>query len=242
MTLRWVSGLTGRAAGGPGSSHREVVYSKHFRTGFGISGGQSLCSCSCQSQCPYTACSDGLRGACWKLSAHCGCRWPGQGGRAGPDRTGSSWEPPDPQSHPWPGRLWSSGAGHLSASLHFLQGCGDSSAPRSHGASPTLRGSCAASMSCGVSGAQSPSPRHGWAEPGVQLPPGLASLAPAAGPPPGAARIPRGAWGGLYHPPQHHCPIHSLHLGSRRGGERGVTLGLSRDVRGVWDAERGLGC
>ena len=113
--------------------------------------------------------------------------------------------------------------------------------PRGQGASPTLRGPGAASTDCELSCAQSPSPQRGWSGRSTHLPPSLASLAPAAGPDPGASVIPREARG-LYQPPHSTAALFTACFWGAQGEERGVRLGLSREERGAWGAERGLGC
>lgn len=89
--------------------------------------------------------------------------------------------------------------------------------------------------------------------PSAQLPPSLASLAPAAGPDPAAPIIPRGTWGLYQHPRNNTALLTACIWGPWEEGW-GERLGLSREAKrlgvlrvasgaeGVWDAERDLGC
>lgn len=127
MTLLLLFDLTGRAAGRTRRSHREVIHSKHFRAGSGISREHSLCFCSSQSQCNCTvwaqegpAWSPGLAASAGGLDSGMGRghgSHPGHGSAAGKEAeelwgqilsrdhlcaASLATQLREPQAHPWP--------------------------------------------------------------------------------------------------------------------------------------------
>lgn len=170
MTSLWLLDLTGRAAGRSRRSHRDVIHSKHFRAGPGVSRERSLRFCSSRSQCSYTVCSRGSGGACW---------WPGQGdGQGAPGRHPGHGSPAGKEAEEFWGQVLS--RDRLCAASFVIDGT--PVLTRGHSASPTLQGALSSTHKLRAFVIPSaPSPlRSGRSQ--LQLPPSQALLAPAAGP------------------------------------------------------------